>query len=327
MYFTTLLATKTSAEIDRTKTGPGVRHRTGDVWSRTCVINSVMYPFKKILFPLDYSAPCEAIVPYVKEMMERFSADLTLVHAYSPDALAYSILPPLAPNLADEARTFEERRLREFAQETFTGKRVECFAESGEAGSVIDRIVRHEGTDVVMLPTHGHGRIRRFLLGSVAAKVLHDVSAAVWTGTGSALMEHKPSVPYQGILCAVDGGEEAETVLKAAAAFSCTYRADLWIVHVVDIPAPTPELDYTPYRKDLLDAAEMRLRDLKDKLGIHAPHAVFDGMISEGVRQEAVRRKADLIITGRGHSQDRFERMWSHLYQIVRESPCPVLSI
>jgi len=33
-----------------------------------------MYPFKKILFPNDYSVPCEAVVPYVKEMLGRFSA-------------------------------------------------------------------------------------------------------------------------------------------------------------------------------------------------------------------------------------------------------------
>ena len=37
-----------------------------------------------------------------------------------------------------------------------------------------------------MMPTHGCGPLRRFLLGSVTAKVLHDVSTAVWTGLGTA---------------------------------------------------------------------------------------------------------------------------------------------
>ena len=31
------------------------------------------------------------------------------------------------------------------------------------------------------MPTHGFGPLRRFLLGSVAAKVLHDAQCPVWT--------------------------------------------------------------------------------------------------------------------------------------------------
>src|SRR5271165_5527090 len=54
--------------------------------------DNVMFPFRKILFPVDYSPPCEAVVPYVKDMLHRFSADLTLVHAYGAEALAYSQL-------------------------------------------------------------------------------------------------------------------------------------------------------------------------------------------------------------------------------------------
>lgn len=295
--------------------------------SERAVIDSVMYPFRKILFPLDYSVPCDAVVPYVKDMMARFSADLTLVHAYNSDALAHSGLPATKSNLAEESRTYEETRLRQYAQQTFPGLHVEYFAEAGEPGTVIDKIVQHQGTDLVMLPTHGRGVIRRFLLGSVVAKVLHDVSAVVWTGTGSAILDHKSALPYKSVLCAVDEDDEAEAVLKAAAAFACTYGAQLWLVHVVETPPPTPEFDYSPYRKDILDAADFRLRELKGQLGIDAPHSVTDAMVSDGVRQEALRRKADLIVTGRGHSQNRFERVWSHLYQIVRESPCPVLSV
>lgn len=84
-----------------------------------------MLSFRKILFPIDYSITCEAVVPYVKEVVQRFSADLTLVHAFEVDT-------------------------------------------DGEVRSKAER----QGTDLVMLHTHGRGRIRRFLLGSVTAKVL-----------------------------------------------------------------------------------------------------------------------------------------------------------
>jgi nucleotide-binding universal stress UspA family protein len=286
-----------------------------------------MFPFRKILFPVDYSAPCEAVVPYVKEMVRHFSADLTLVHAYGPEALAFSELAITDPDLPDEARTHEQQRLRDFALKTFPGQHVETITQLGEAGTVLHGIVQHQGTDLVMLPTHGRGPIRRFLLGSVAAKVLHDIGAAVWTGVGAALIDHAPRMPYESILCALDDSDEAQGVLKAAAAFADNYRAQLWLVQVVQMPPVTMEIDFSPYKKDLIDASEDRLQELKAQLGINALHTVIEGAVADGVRQEAVRRRADLIITGRGHAQAAVGRIWSNVYPIVREAPCPVLSL
>jgi nucleotide-binding universal stress UspA family protein len=286
-----------------------------------------MFPFRKILFPVDYSPPCEAMVPYVKDMLHRFSADLTLVHAYGAEALAYSQLALDDPDLPAEAKAHEEDRLREFALDTFPGQHVETFAELGEAGSAIDRIIERQTTDLVMLPTHGRGPVRRFLLGSVAAKVLHDVSAAVWTCTGAALNAHPLQIPYRSILCALNDSDEADVVLKTAAVFAAMYKAQLRIVRIVETPATALDVDFGPYKKDLMDAADVKIRELKGQLELNVPHSVVDARVAGGVRAEAILRKADLIIAGRGRAQDMFERMWSHLYPIVREAPCPVLSV
>jgi nucleotide-binding universal stress UspA family protein len=204
---------------------------------------------------------------------------------------------------------------------------VEWFAELGEAGAAIDNVVRHQGTDVVMMATHGRGPVRRFLLGSVTAKVLHDLSAAVWTNVGSHLTGHTPRIPCKSVLCAVDDSEEAGAVLRAAAEFAGTYQARLSLVHVVETPPATLEIDFSPYNREVLAAANFRLRELKAELGLDVPHVVIDAQIADGISQEAVQRNADLIVTGRGRAQATFSRMWSRLYPIVRESPCPVLSI
>jgi nucleotide-binding universal stress UspA family protein len=286
-----------------------------------------MLPFRRILFPVDYSEPCRAVVPYVKETLHRFSAELTLVHAYGPEALAASELSLLDPGLPEEAHVFEDQRLRAFAAEMFPGQHAEAVADAGEPGSVIHALVQRWGTDLVMLPTHGRGPVRRFLLGSVTTKVLHDVSAAVWTGTGSALADHTPSIPYKSILCALSESPEAEAVLKAAVALADAYKAQLELVHVTPPPPITAEMDLGPYLEAMTDASHFQMRELKAKLGVDAPHAVLTGMIGSTIRYEALRRKADLLVTGRGHAQSTFSRLWSHLYPVVRESPCPVLSI
>ncbi len=286
-----------------------------------------MLPFRTILFPVDYSEPCRAMIPYVKDMRRHFPAELTLVHAYGPEALAYSKLPLADPGLPEEARAIQEQLLREFSAKEFPGEHCGAIVERGEPGTVIHEVVQRQGADLVMMPTHGRGPLRRLLLGSVTAKVLHDVSAVVWTGVHSAVTEHQPGVPYKSILCALDRGEEAETVLKAAAAFANCYRAQLTLLHVVETPPGSWEIDFTPYNREIVDAANQWLREMKGSLGLDVPHTVLDSTIPEGVRQEAIRRKADLAIVGRGQAQSTFSRIWSRLYPIVRESPCPVLSI
>jgi len=279
-----------------------------------------MLPFRKILFPVDYSEPCKAIVPYVAEMRSHFSAELGLIHAYGPEALAYSPLPITDPELPEQARALAEERLAEFAQANFPGLHVELYSGIGEPGAIIHDVVKHQGADLVMLPTHGRSPLRRFLLGSVTAKVLHDLTVPVWTG-------HPLRLPYTSILAAVDSSDEAETVMRAAAAFADSYKAELSLAYVMEMPPVSMETAFGPYRDDFMAAADARLVELKKKAGVNAPHTILDGAVADAIRDQALRRSADLIITGRGEVYGTLSRLWSHLYPIVRHAPCPVLSI
>jgi len=286
-----------------------------------------MLPFRKILFPVDYSDPCKALAPYVQDMVDHFAAELTVVHGYSIGSFATAEINLAEPGLLEECSEIEEQRLKDFAKETFPGRAVTVRSEESEPGVLIDEVVRQQNIDLVMMPTHGHGPLRRMLLGSVTGKVLHDVRATVFTGVGSTLAGHLPSVPYRSIVCAVGHGPETESVIQAAAAFAASYQAQLALVHVVELPPTSWEIDITPFRKDLVEAARTRLTGLTQKLKVDAPVHVVDFITPDAIHDEAVSRKADLIIVGRGHAHGTFSRMWSHLYAVVRAAPCPVMSI
>ena len=129
-----------------------------------------MLPFKKIIFPIDFSDPCTAIVPAVADMQRHYNAQLALVHAYGPEALAYSALPITDPRLPEETRALQEERMAEFAAKSFPGVPVELYTGVGEPASVVEDVVKREGADLVMLPTHGRGALRRLLLGSITSK-------------------------------------------------------------------------------------------------------------------------------------------------------------
>ena len=285
-----------------------------------------MLPFRKILFPVDYSEPCVSIIPHVKEMQRHFSAELAVVHAYGPETLAFSPLPITDPRLPQEAHDVAEQRLRDYVQKHFPGQPdIDVFTGAGEPGGVIHDIVRHQGADLVMLPTHGRGPMRRLLLGSVTAKVLHDMTVPVWTASHP--LGIAPAGPYKSVLAAVDSRDAAETVVRAASALAASYGARLGLTYVLEMPPVDAETAFGLYREDMITAAKSRVAEIQARAGTEAPLSVLDGPVAVAIAEEARRVGADLIVTGRGRSQETFGRMWSHLYPIVRHAPCPVLSI
>ena len=69
------------------------------------------------------------------------------------------------------------------------------------------------------------------------------------------------------------------------------------------------------------------MRELMGALKLDAPHSVLEGPVADTIRDEALRTDADLIVTGRGQIHGTLSRIWSHLYSIVRDAACPVLSV
>jgi nucleotide-binding universal stress UspA family protein len=265
-----------------------------------------MLPFKKIVFPVDYSDSCWAAVPYVQGAVKHFSAQLAVVRAFTNT------------DWLKEVGEEVEQKLHDFVAEAFPSQKVDIFFEEGDPAKAIQKVVQHQEADLVMIPTHGREPVDEFLTGSVTEKVLRDISAAVWTVTPPALKRHPHDVEYKALLCAVDFSNETEAVLRAAKALASSYQANLLLVHVVEDPAA---------KTDQIEAANKVLAFWKQKVGIDAPHAVVAGMTPGTLRDQAVREKADLIVTGRGQIQGAISRLASDLYPVIREAPCPVLSI
>lgn len=289
-----------------------------------------MLPFKRILFATDFSPACEAVVPYVMELKDRYDAELSILHVSNIAPVVYGEYAAFAAEnmpLYAEVRKKACADLRRFVSERFAEDHPNVFLEDGEVGSVIEKVVKRERVDLVMMPTHGRGAVRRLLLGSVTSKVLHDTCCAVWTGVHHEEPDHCPHIPYHSIVCAVNLDKEAPALLTAADSLARKYRASLTIAHIAELPPNNYAVDAGPYRKAVLDYTETELRQLRDELAIEAKTEVFAGPAAAGIREIAIHRRADLLVVGRGQMHGTVKRLWSNLYSIIRESPCPVLSV
>lgn len=294
-----------------------------------------MTPFRVIVFPVDFSPAVKAFVPYVRDMARHFDCKVTLVHAFDviPDyLLAPRFEVPGGPEprgipytpAVQEMRDKRKHLLEQFAQTELGNTSYDTVIEDGEPVAVIEWAVRRVNADLVMMPTSGHGKFRRLLMGSVTAKVLHDLKCPVFTSA------HQPQMPvaspdgYRSIVCAVELNPEAETVLQAAGIVSQAYGSKMCVVHV---EAPAQGSDHGAPAESL----RKMLREVSQAYGIKldadAKIRVLDCAVPEGVRRAAIEEQAGLVVVGRGREKGNFSRVWSQLYAIIGESPCPVLSV
>ena len=286
--------------------------------------------FKAIVFPVDFSDRCRGAARHVEVIAGHFKSRVILLHVLEstigqPGDLDFG---GLAASLQWEERMARaEDMIRTFLDVDLGRFEVERRVETGDPARTIIRVARESEADLIMMPTHGYGPFRRFLLGSVAAKVLHDADCAVWTAVH---MENAPPVDeihIRRILCALDVAEDNSRIVGAAADFAGEFGAELAFCHAVPGSDSVPErlLD-CELRRHLMAQAREQLQEMLGRIGLNAGVIVESGEIARVVDSAARSCDADLVLIGRSRHHG-FARLRTHSYAIIRESPCPVLSI
>lgn len=290
----------------------------------------------RILFPVDFSARCLRAAPLVRALAAQLRAEVTLLHVISyPPAWAESGIPfgvaesaIYAPRLDTEPiRVERERMLSEVAAKEFAGTPLFQVVEIGDAALNITEHAERHGFGLITMPTHGYGRFRRFLVGSVTAKVLHDVHCPVWTDAHTSDLKDRAAGPLANIVCGVDIDARSVRVMRWAAELAAATGAQLTIAHVVGAPETYGTEDYTPFRQFLVDTATEELHKLMTEAEVSAETWMAGGRIPGTLRRAVELLHADLLVIGRGCLPNPLGRLRTHAYGIIHESPCPVISV
>jgi nucleotide-binding universal stress UspA family protein len=285
-----------------------------------------MSKIKHIVFPVDFSDRSNSAVPFVAEMARRNEAKVTLLavaHPYYAGGLAGA--PVVEPQLILDG--VKEQLDQTFVND-FAGLTVERIAILGDPASAITDFVSSNEVDLVMMPTHGYGPFRQLLLGSVTAKVLHDVHVPVWTMAHTGETPDSQHLDVRKIVCAVDATPASIELLRSAGSLAKTLGATLRLVHAVPSMEAWPERQMDQeFEETLRDNARRTIEDLEVAADIRVPVCVGAGNVPDVVREEALQHGADLLLIGRGALQGTLGRLRTHAYGIIRNAPCPVLSV
>jgi nucleotide-binding universal stress UspA family protein len=283
---------------------------------------------KNILFPVDFSERCTAVIPHVEAAARRFGATVILLHIVEPFVAPYGLMETfiyegLEPsNLRERA----EAMLARFGACGFEGLKVERVVATGDAGFSIASFAGEWRIGLIMVPTRGRGAFRTALLGSVAAKVLHDAECPVWTAAHVEPLVSDRHLEWRNVICAVDLSAQGAHLLSVAEDLRKTTGATVRVVHVVPGEEALPQrLWNAEFEIDLKQQARKALQDLQAQVGTNFEIHVGAGMVSHVIADYVREQDADLVLAGRGLAGGA--RLRSHTYSIVRDAACPVLSI
>lgn len=284
--------------------------------------------FRRILFPVDFSARSSAMAPAVQAMAKHFGSELTVMHVV--DLPPAGIAPPEAAAWAtligaDRLRQQGQITLQNFIQREFAGMGVRVESEEGDPATMIADYARENAIDLIMLPTSGLGAFRRLILGSVTTKVLHDTDVPVWTGVHAEEIAAHPAGNWNRMVCAIEDHPRELSVLRWAAEFASEQKLDLRLAHAVRGPEDCE--DNPSFRMFLFDTARERVDRLQAQAGTNFEVCLQLGDPGRVVHQAAYGYSADLVVIGRGLLHKPFGRLRSSAYEIIREAPCPVISV
>ena len=263
-----------------------------------------MLKLKHILVPVDFSERCIAAAKHSVQLAKHFNADLTFMHVidrpiYQPVELEGFDGERREAISAEEWSSSLANRLHDLAISLVQDVPVREVLVTGDPAREIERLARTEQADLLVIPTHGRGIFRTFLLGSVAGKILHDVTLPVFTGAHVEYALPFESQRYRRIGCAIDLVHDSERILRWAGDFARAWDAELVVIHatpLVEIHADSVYIIAVEWRGMLAKAAEDRASELVAKLGYKADLCVASGHPVHFVTSSAAERQVDVFL-------------------------------
>jgi universal stress protein A len=287
-----------------------------------------MATIQKILFPVDFSPSCDAMVPFVKRVATMFGAKVTLLYVLEPSTSAFELLTRPAPAAEEDQKTVACAKLAEYLCSEFPVHNFPRLLVAGEAADRIAAVARDRDFDMIIMPTHA-GVFRRMLLGSTTAKVLNDADCLVMTTQHAETISPR-RLEHREWVCAIGLSADSERVLGTASQLAETAQANLSLIHVIPAARPCPpvQLDLEERVQSMeKQAAADRVRELQKEVGSHAKVSIAVGPIKDALTDTARRLQADALVIGRSSLPGAQGRLRDLTYAVVRDAPCPVISV
>ena len=281
----------------------------------------------KILVTTDFSEVSDHALDYAISLARRYDARIYLAHVITPDPFQFA-----EPQLAQA--TYE--KVRQAAEEGITdilisgklrGVPHEVLMEEGNVWPTLEKLIVEHEIDLVVVGTHGRGKVQKILIGSVAEEIFRQADCAVLTVGPGVKGETAKEIELKNILFATDFGPGAEKAAAHAFSLAQEHGARLSLLHVIESAAAYTEESVARQREiNIVRMRQLMPKGSEDWCKIE--FRVTFGAAVEEILLSAREIKADLIVMGAkprkslaGHAP------LTIAYNVVTKAPSPVLTV
>jgi len=302
---------------------------------------------KTILVPLDGTPFAEQILPYVRLLAPAFGArvyvlggvtedqqERLIAHSHPIDA-ALLPPPPVCEMCTLTARCQHTDCYQAEQAELLRADGVEAYGDTrvGSPAAVIAASAAQWPDTLIAMATHAHGGLRRWMLGSVTDRVVHDTTIPLLLARG--MDEAPPSERVcTRILVPLDGSAFANQALPHAIELAARLHAELTLLWVV-APSIEEYMRGFPPEADLQRLVREQLIKAYASFGcdtsterVPLTTAISLGPAAETIAEEAERRRAGLIVMAtHGYTGLQRWRLGSVADTLLHLTPTPLLLV
>ena len=295
---------------------------------------------KSIICSTDFSEYSNHGITYGISLAREFAAKLYVCHVIDLSAATVygkGVSDPLEqPNrMINYSIEYLERMIGEQPQ-PFDW---EPLVQIGRTGDEIVRMAEEKKVDLAVLATHGRSGLKRLILGSVTEYLMRALPCPLlivrrpehdFVSTG------KQQIRLNKILIGCDFSPDSSLGFQYGLSLAQEFQSELHLVHVIQ---PSVYKDLLETGIELEEERQQVLRDqLYDKLINMVPKearnwcnpitTLLTGQPYEELTKYAVVHNIDLIVLGvLGHSLVEMMFVGSTTDRVIRQAPCPVLSV
>ncbi len=137
--------------------------------------------YKKILVPLDGSPLAEAVLPHAEALAQSENAEIILLRVPTTPASEFLSRDPMIASAVrkeaeEEAEVYVNKKVNEIKEAHMQAR---GLTREGLVPDTILEVAEEVHADVIAMSTHGRTGVSRWLLGSVADKIVHHAHIPV----------------------------------------------------------------------------------------------------------------------------------------------------
>jgi nucleotide-binding universal stress UspA family protein len=293
--------------------------------------------YKRILIPLDGSTTAEQVLPYGRTLARGLKIPIDLLAVIDVRALLTSVSQArIVDRLLLEETHKSDNYLTRVAKQ-LPGIHVERAVEQGIAAETIVDKAAKDQSSLIAMATHGRSGLNRWLIGSVAEKVLRATTNPLLLVRATPEGRSDGDASLKSLVVPLDGSELAEVALSSATYLAKKLAVEIYLLRAYTNPYGAFAVGAGPYavnvdqlmaglRDETRSYLEANMTALR-KQGIEEiSYLLQEGSAAEEIVAVA-KETADSLIVMSSHGRTGVKRwvLGSVAETVVRHASNPVL--